>query len=105
MGRERREEVEEGTQVTILAPIVRQKKGTYGQLFADLNAEGFSRVRVNGEIRRTDETIDLDRYKKHDIDLVMDRLDPALDRGQAGGGGGKCPGQGGGAGHSPLGRS
>ncbi|HPM27152.1 MAG TPA: excinuclease ABC subunit UvrA, partial [Methanothrix sp.] len=79
-GRERRVEGEEGTQVTILAPIVRQKKGTYGQLFADLNAEGFSRVRVNGEIRRTDETIDLDRYKKHDIDLVMDRLDPALDR-------------------------
>ena len=79
-GKKRREDGEEGTQVTILAPIVRQKKGTYGQLFADLNAEGFSRVRVNGEIRRTDETIDLDRYKKHDIDLVMDRLDPALDR-------------------------
>jgi len=79
-GRVSREEGEEGTQVTILAPIVRQKKGTYGQLFADLKAEGFARVRVNGEIRRTDETIDLDRYKKHDIDLVMDRLDPALDR-------------------------
>ena len=71
---------EEGTQVTILAPLIRQKKGTYGQLFADLNSEGFSRVRVNGEIRRTDEKIDLDRYKKHDIDLVMDRLDPAQDR-------------------------
>ncbi|OYV10044.1 MAG: excinuclease ABC subunit A, partial [Methanosaeta sp. NSP1] len=74
------EEREEGTQVTILAPLIRQKKGTYGQLFADLNAEGFSRVRVNGEIRRTDEKIDLDRYKKHDIDLVMDRLDPCQDR-------------------------
>ncbi|MDM7913435.1 MAG: excinuclease ABC subunit UvrA [Methanotrichaceae archaeon] len=60
--------------VTILAPVVRQKKGTYGQLFQDLNAEGFARVRVNGEIRRTDEEIELDRYKKHDIEVVIDRL-------------------------------
>ncbi len=66
--------------VTILAPVVRQKKGTYGQLFHDLNAEGFARVRVNGEIRRTDEEIELDRYKKHDIEVVIDRLDPAQDR-------------------------
>ena len=68
------------SQVTILAPVVRQKKGTYGQLFTDLNTEGFSRVRVNGEIRRTDEAIELDRYKKHNIDVVMDRLDPGEDR-------------------------
>ncbi|MHC1686242.1 MAG: excinuclease ABC subunit UvrA [Methanothrix sp.] len=67
-------------QVTILAPIVRQKKGTYGQLLKDLNAEGFSRARVNGEILRTDEEIELDRYKKHDIQIVMDRLDPTEDR-------------------------
>ncbi|MDD2835879.1 MAG: excinuclease ABC subunit UvrA, partial [Methanothrix sp.] len=67
-------------QVTILAPVIRQKKGTYGQLFSDLNREGYARVRVNGEIRRTDETIELDRYKMHDIDVVMDRLDPAQDR-------------------------
>lgn len=66
--------------VTILAPIVRQKKGTYGQLFRDLNAEGFARVRVNGEICRTDEEIELDRYKKHDIEVVIDRLDPGDDR-------------------------
>jgi excinuclease ABC subunit A len=66
--------------VTVLAPVVRQKKGTYGQLFTDLNKEGFTRVRVNGEIRRTDETIELDRYKMHDIDVVMDRLDPCQDR-------------------------
>ncbi|MDD4163198.1 MAG: excinuclease ABC subunit UvrA [Methanothrix sp.] len=68
------------SQVTVLAPVIRQKKGTYGQLFADLNREGFTRVRVNGEIRRTDEQIELDRYKKHDIDVVMDRLDPCQDR-------------------------
>ncbi len=66
--------------VTILAPIIRQKKGTYGQLFKDLNVEGFARVRVNGEIHRTDDEIVLDRYKKHDIEIVIDRLNPAEDR-------------------------
>jgi excinuclease ABC subunit A len=66
--------------VTILAPIVRQKKGTYQQLFRDLNNEGFTRVRVNGEIHRTDDEISLDRYKKHDIEAVVDRLDPSEDR-------------------------
>ncbi len=79
-GAEGDEDAGSSSQVTILAPVVRQKKGTYGQLFVDLNAEGFTRVRVNGEIRRTDEEIELDRYKKHDIDVVMDRLDPSQDR-------------------------
>ena len=67
-------------QVTVLAPIVRQKKGTYGQLLKDLNAEGLARVRVNGVFQRTDEEMELDRYKKHDIEIVMDRLDPFEDR-------------------------
>src|SRR5512136_2991516 len=62
-------------QVTILSPIVRQKKGTYQQLLKDLNKEGFTRVRVNGKIIRTDEEISLDRYKKQDIEIVIDRLD------------------------------
>ncbi len=69
-----------GGLVTVLAPVIRQKKGTYGQLLKDLNAEGYARVRLNGEIHRTDEEIELDRYKKHDIDIVMDRLDPAEDK-------------------------
>ncbi|MDI3507560.1 MAG: excinuclease subunit [Methanomicrobiaceae archaeon] len=60
--------------VTILSPIVRQKKGTYQQVFRDLNREGYARVRVNGEIRRTDEEITLERYRKHDIEVVIDRL-------------------------------
>ncbi|WP_321504324.1 excinuclease ABC subunit UvrA [uncultured Methanoregula sp.] len=64
-------------QVTILAPIVRQKKGTYQQLLKDLNKEGYARVRVNGKIIRTDEEISLDRYKKQDIEIVIDRLDAA----------------------------
>jgi excinuclease ABC subunit A len=59
---------------TILAPVVRQKKGTYEKLIADLHADGYSRVRVNREIRRTDETVQLERYKKHDIEIVIDRL-------------------------------
>ncbi len=61
--------------VTILSPIVRQKKGTYEQLFKDLNKEGYSRVRVNKAIYRSDEEIKLDRYKKHDIEIIIDRLD------------------------------
>jgi excinuclease ABC subunit A len=61
--------------VTILAPLVRKKKGTYQQLFKDLNKEGFARVRVNGEIYRTDDDITLERYKMHSIDLVVDRMD------------------------------
>ncbi|NLD57967.1 MAG: excinuclease ABC subunit UvrA [Methanomicrobiales archaeon] len=62
-------------QVTVLAPIVRQKKGTYQQLLKDLNKEGFMRVRVNGKIIRTDEEIKLDRYRMQDIEIVIDRLD------------------------------
>ncbi len=62
--------------ITILSPIIRQKKGTYEQLFKDLNQEGYIRVRVDKAIYRTDETISLDRYKQHDIELVIDRLKP-----------------------------
>ncbi len=61
--------------ITVLAPIVRQKKGTYQQLLRDLNKEGYTRVRVNGKIIRTDEDISLDRYKKQDIEIVIDRLE------------------------------
>ena len=62
-------------QITILSPIIRQKKGTYESLIAELNKEGFSRVRVNNKIYKTEEKIKLDRYKKHDIEIVIDRLD------------------------------
>ncbi len=63
--------------VMVLAPVVRQKKGTYGQLLRDLNHEGYARARVNGEIRRTDEEVPLERYQKHDIEIVIDRLETA----------------------------
>ncbi len=61
--------------IVILSPIIRQKKGTYEQLFKDLNKEGYIRVRVNKTIYRTDEEIKLERYKKHDIEIVVDRVD------------------------------
>jgi len=60
--------------ITVLSPIIRQKKGTYEQLFIDLNKDGYTRVRVDKAIYRTDETIKLDRYKKHDIEIIIDRL-------------------------------
>jgi excinuclease ABC subunit A len=60
--------------VTVLAPIVRQKKGTYEKLIDDLNKEGYTRVRVNKTIQRTDEKVKLQRYKKHDIEVVIDRV-------------------------------
>jgi excinuclease ABC subunit A len=61
-------------EITILAPIIRQKKGTYEQLIKDIGKEGYSKVRVNGKIVRTDESVKLERYKKHDIEIVIDRL-------------------------------
>jgi excinuclease ABC subunit A len=64
-------------QITVLAPIVRQKKGTYEKLISDLNKGGYTRARVNKKIQRTDEKVKLERYKKHDIEIVIDRLDIA----------------------------
>ncbi len=61
-------------EITVLAPIIRQKKGTYEKLIEDLSKEGFSKVRVNGKIYKTDEKITLEKYKKHDIEIVLDRI-------------------------------
>jgi excinuclease ABC subunit A len=60
--------------ITILSPVVRQKKGIYEQLFIDLNKEGYTKVRVDKAIYKTDEKITLDRYKKHDIEIIIDRF-------------------------------
>src|SRR4051794_34712279 len=64
----------EGTRFMVLAPVVRGRKGEYGKLFADLRAEGFARVEVDGELRGLDEEIALDKKFKHDISVVVDRL-------------------------------
>lgn len=64
-----------GTQVTVLAPLVRGRKGTYVELFKRYEQKGFVRARVNGKIVRLEEKISLDRFKKHDIELVVDRIE------------------------------
>ncbi len=64
----------EGTKLQILAPMVRGRKGEYRQVFEDLQKQGYVRVRVDGEMRELSEEIVLEKYKKHDIDVVIDRL-------------------------------
>src|SRR5437868_15201848 len=67
-------ELGEGTRFMVLAPIVRGRKGEYGKQLEELRAEGFGRVKVDGELRRLDEEIVLDKKFKHDIAVVVDRL-------------------------------
>ena len=64
----------DSTRFMVMAPIVRGRKGEYAKQFEELRAEGFSRVKVNGELRRLDEEIVLDKKYKHDIAVVVDRL-------------------------------
>ncbi|MGE4123039.1 MAG: excinuclease ABC subunit UvrA, partial [Solirubrobacterales bacterium] len=64
----------DGTKFMVAAPIVRGRKGEYGKLLEQMRLEGYSRVRVNGELRRLDEEIVLDKKYKHDISVVVDRL-------------------------------
>lgn len=64
----------EGARCIILAPLVVLQKGTHQDRFKKLKAQGFARVRVNGEIHSLDETPELDKNKKHTIELVVDRL-------------------------------
>jgi excinuclease ABC subunit A len=64
----------ERTRFMVLAPIVRGRKGEYGKQLEELRAEGFTRVKVDGELRRLEEEIVLDKKFKHDIAVVVDRL-------------------------------
>jgi excinuclease ABC subunit A len=64
----------EGTRLLILAPLVRERKGTYEKVFEDVRRAGYVRVRVDGVVRELDETITLERYKQHTIEVVVDRL-------------------------------
>ena len=68
--------LKEGTRIQILAPVVRSRKGEYTKLFEDLQKDGFARVRVDGEIYDLTEMEDvkLDKKKKHEIEIVVDRL-------------------------------
>ena len=64
----------EGTRFIVSAPVVRGRKGEFEKLFEQFRLEGYSRVRVDGEIRRLDEKIELDKKYMHDISVVVDRL-------------------------------
>ncbi len=64
----------DGTRVLILAPVIRGRKGNYKKLFEDLRSDGFTRVRVDGEIYLLSDDIVLARYEAHNIDIVVDRI-------------------------------
>ena len=64
----------EKTRIQVLAPLVRGRKGEHRKLFQDARTDGFVRVRVNGELRELEEEIELDKNKKHHIEIVVDRL-------------------------------
>jgi excinuclease ABC subunit A len=64
----------EGTKFTVNAPVVRDRKGEYKDVFEDLRREGFTRVKVDGEQRLLEEEITLDKKFKHTIEVVVDRL-------------------------------
>jgi excinuclease ABC subunit A len=66
--------LEEGTKFMVTAPVVRGRKGEYGKLFEQMRLEGYSRVKIDGELRRLDEDIVLDKKYKHDVAVVVDRL-------------------------------
>jgi excinuclease ABC subunit A len=63
-----------GKRVSILAPVIRARKGHYAELFQQIAKQGFVKVRVNGEIQDLVTGMKLDRYKTHDIEIVIDRL-------------------------------
>jgi excinuclease ABC subunit A len=66
--------LEDGTKFMVMAPIVRGRKGEYGKLLEQMRLEGYSRAKINGELRRLDEEISLDKKYKHDVAIVVDRL-------------------------------
>jgi excinuclease ABC subunit A len=64
----------EGTKIQLLAPMIRGRKGEYAKLFEEIGKEGFARVRIDGEIKELRDKIDLDKKRKHTIEVVVDRL-------------------------------
>ncbi len=68
------ERLDEGARILVLAPVVRGRKGTYQAVFEEIRKAGFARARVDGKVVSLDDEIELDRYKQHNIDAVVDRL-------------------------------
>src|SRR5690606_35896279 len=63
-----------GKKISLLAPLVRGRKGHYRELFEDIRKKGFLKVRVDGEVMDLKERMQVDRYKIHDIEVVVDRM-------------------------------
>ncbi|SHI49231.1 excinuclease ABC subunit A [Cruoricaptor ignavus] len=63
-----------GEKIYLLSPVVRSRKGHYRELFVQMSRKGFSQARIDGELREITPDMKLDRYKTHDIDIVIDRL-------------------------------
>ena len=68
------EKLPDGSRILILSPLVRARKGTYQAVFEEIRKAGFTRARVDGTVSTLDEEIELDRYKQHTIEAVVDRL-------------------------------
>ena len=67
-------QLEEGTKIQILAPVIRGRKGEYRKLLEDFQKEGFVRAKIDGETYELSDDFDIDRKKKHTIELIVDRL-------------------------------
>lgn len=67
-------ELPEGSKLMLLAPVIQERKGEHQQLLAQLNAQGFARARIDGEIYELDDPPKLDLRRKHNIDIVVDRF-------------------------------
>jgi excinuclease ABC subunit A len=65
-----------GRKVLVLAPLVQDRKGEYRKELDQLRARGFVRARIDGAVRRLDEEVRLDRYKRHSIEVILDRIIP-----------------------------
>ena len=64
----------DGTRIQVLAPVIKDRKGRHEKVLDEIRQSGFVRVRVNGEVRDVSEDFDLERYKRHTIEVVIDRL-------------------------------
>jgi len=64
----------DGSSILILAPVIRGRKGEYQSLFSELKKQGFVRIRLDGSVISLDEKIKLDKFKKHNIEVVVDRI-------------------------------
>jgi len=71
---DRVEDLPDGTRLLVLSPLVRARKGTYQAVFEEVRKAGFARARVDGTVYSLDDEINLDRYKQHTIEAVVDRL-------------------------------